>query len=201
MTNLIGLITPPKTRLTPLSPDEILAGQHIMDALSKDHGFKPGTVRGKATASFTKALTAKCITTLARRYGRDTMVASVESYDSARGRSADLFGIVDLLCIECDPPRTRYIQACGKDWQPHITKMADYDHINATRRILANPSNTLELWGWQQYDRIKSDGTPGRQKFWLPRVQLITLDFLLGHSPPQMVQFFEASMPEVFTDD
>jgi len=83
------------------------------------------------------------------------------------------------------------VQACGRDWQSHITKMADYDHVNRVRQILANPSHTLELWGWAQYPGFTKAGR-AKTQFWYPRVQVITLDFILGQEPPRFVRFWES---------
>lgn len=195
MTHLIGLIDPPTAKLKPFTREELIAGQTVIDELSKSYGFKPGAIKSRSTQSYTRALTIACIRALNRRAGIETAFPSSETYNAVTGRSSDILGIVDAIVLQTTPPICdRYVQACGKDWQPHIRKMADYDHINRCRQILANPTHTLELWGWAQYDRTKADGSASKQKFWMPRVQIITMDFLLGASPPAIVPFFEASV-------
>ncbi|MBD1871912.1 hypothetical protein H6F75_00310 [Nodosilinea sp. FACHB-131] len=194
MTHLIGLIDPPTTKLKPFTRDELIAGQQHIDELSKDYGFKPGAIKCRSTQSYTRALTIACIRALNRRAKIETVFPASETYNAATGRSGDILGIVDAIVLEVSPPRNRWVQACGKDWQPHIRKMCDYDHINRCRQVLANPTHTLELWGWAQYDRTKADGSASKQKFWMPRVQIITMDFLLGAAPPAIVPFFEASV-------
>jgi len=183
---VLGLTPPPTHRLPSLTKDEVIEVQGVMDQLSKA-GFKPGAIRGKATQSHTKAMTAKCITAMARINRKWCSVGNVESYDAVRGRSSDLFGIIDLIAI--DPQMTRGIQACGGgDWQQHIQKIADYDHARNTELWLASPHRTLELWGWRQYSAYKKDGRQGVKKFWYPRIQVITMGFLLGKEPPQYVK-------------
>jgi len=188
----IGLIeAPPCCKLPSWKDSEVIEAQAWMDLLSQSHGFKPGAIRSGAKSQFTRTITTGCIRALSRHRGQDINIASVESYDAARGRSADLFGIVDALVVEVNPPRLRYVQAAGRDWQPHIQKMGSYEKINDVRKMLANPTANLELWGWRQVPRIKGDGGRSKVKAWLPTVQIVTLEFLLGHEPPQYVKFWE----------
>jgi hypothetical protein len=163
-----------------------------MQRLSKDYGFKPGTIKGKATQSYTRSLSTACIRAMNRHKNIETVFPSSETFNAVTGRSSDILGIIDAEVWEIDPPRNRLIQACGKDWQSHIRKMADYDHINRVRQSLANPTHTLELWGWQQYATFRKDGTRAKTKFWYPRVQRIDMAFMLGHAPPTFIKFWEA---------
>jgi hypothetical protein len=188
---LIGIIDPPCHRLKPIPDDELREGYEWMQRLSKDYGFKPGTIKSKATQSYTRTLTTGCIKAVNRHLDRECCLPASETYNAATGRSGDILGIVDAIVMEIDPPRNRWVQACGRDWQPHIAKMAGYDHVNRCRQILANPSHQLELWGWQQYAGFKSDGTRAKTKFWYPRVQVITMAFLHSKEPPQYVRFWE----------
>lgn len=188
----IGLVeAPPRHRLPRWKAEEVAEGQAWMDMLSKEYGFKPGESRRNSKSQFTRTITTRCIGALARHRGQDVNIGSVESYDAARARSADLFGIIDAIVLEVNPPRIRYIQACGRDWQSHIQKMASYEHINDCRKMLANPTASIELWGWQKVPRVKQDGGRSRVEVWLPRVQMISLEFLLGKEPPTYAKFWE----------
>jgi hypothetical protein len=163
-----------------------------MQRLSKGYGFKPGAIKGKSTQSYTRALSTGCIKAVNRHRGIETVFPSSETYNAMTGRSSDILGIIDAIVWEINPPRDRAIQACGKDWQSHITKMADYDHVNRVRQTLANPTRQLEIWGWSQYPTFRKDGTRAKTQFWYPRVQIITMPFLLSQEPPRFVKFWEA---------
>jgi hypothetical protein len=189
----IGIIDPPIVRLKAIPEDELREGYEWMTMLSKDYGFKPGTIKSRSTHGYTKALSTGCIKAINRHKGIETTIPGGETYNAITGRSSDILGIIDAEIWETDPPRDRFIQACGRDdWQAHIRKMADYDHINSVRRCLANPTHQLEIWGWAQYPGFNKNGTRSKTKFWYPRVQIITLDFMLGHAPPQFARFWEA---------
>lgn len=192
MSQKIGLISPPNTKLKPIPEDELKEGWEWMQRLSKDYGFKPGTIKGKATQSYTRALSTGCIKAVNRHKGIETVFPASETYNAATGRSGDILGIIDAIVMEVSPPRNRWVQACGRDWQPHVAKMASYDHVNRCRQILSNPTHTLELWGWSQYPTFKKDGTRAITKFWYPRVQIITMSFLLSQEPPHFVRFWDA---------
>lgn len=188
----IGLIEPPKHRLKPIPEDEIRDGYEVMQRLSKHHRLKLGAIKSKATQSYTRSLTTATIMAVDEMLGRDSMTRSVEGYNAATQRSADLFGIIDAISIDATNQRTRYLQACGRDWGSHLTKLSEYPAIENLRRLLAIRSNTVELWGWQPYATFRKDGTRGKAQFWYPRVQIITLDFMLGHAPPTFTRFWEA---------
>jgi hypothetical protein len=189
----IGLIEPPNVRNAAISEDELRDGYEIIQRLSKHHRLKLGEIKGKATQSYTRSLSTKTIMAVDEMLGRDSMTRSVEGYNAATQRSADLFGIIDAISIDATNRRTRYIQACGKsDWQQHVTKLSESPAIENVRRILAIDSNTLELWGWQSHAIFLKGGGRGKQVFWYPRVQIITMDFMLGKAPPTFVRFWEA---------
>lgn len=189
MSQRIGLIETPRHRLKPIPEEELMQGWEWMQMLSKDYGFKPGAIKSKATQSFTRALTTKCIRAVNRHYDRETCFPASETYNAGTGRSGDILGIVDAIVMEVSPvPRNRWIQACGRDWQPHIAKMAE--SVNRCRQILENPTHTLELWGWQQYPGFSIKGGRTKTKFWYPRVQLITMPFFLDKAPPNYVYFW-----------
>jgi hypothetical protein len=188
----IGLVAPPNVKLKPIPEDELREGWEWMARLSKDYGFKPGSIKSKSTQSYTRGLTTACIRAVNRYHDRETCFPASETYNAATGRSGDILGIVDAIVMEVSPtPRNRWVQACGRDWQSHITKMADYDHVNRVRQILANPTHCIELWGWAQYPGFTKGGR-AKTQFWYPRVQIITLDFILGQEPPRFVRFWES---------
>lgn len=167
---------------------ELKQAQAFMDNLSL-HGFKPGELKSKSTQSYTKAMTAKFLKTVAQLNGDSSiMIANCESYDAARCRSSDLFGILDLIAVT--PFQTRGIQACGADWQPHISKLREDFYLSRCDRWLSSPSRTLELWGWTKHKRFLKNGKRGRQHFWVPRCQLISIEFLKGYEDPVFVDFW-----------
>ena len=192
MSQRIGLISPPNIKLKPIPDDELREGWEWMQRLSKDHHFKPGSIKSKSTQSYTRALSIGCIRAVNSYRRIETVFPSSETYNAMTGRSSDILGLIDAVVWEVSPPRDRMIQACGKDWQPHITKMADYDHINRVRQTLANPTHQFEMWGWQRYPGFRKNGTRAKTQFWYPRVQLITMDFMMGEAPPHFVRFWEA---------
>jgi|GEM_PF-6672507 len=192
MTHLIGLTTAPMHRLKPFSDDELKEGSEWIQMLSKDHNFKPGEIKRKSTQSYSRAMTTGCIKAINSYHGIETCFPASETYNAATERSSDILGVVDVIVMESHPiPRNRWIQACRKDWQSHIKTMADYNHINRCRRILANPTHTLELWGWASYPGYKKDGTKAATRFWYPRVQILSMAFLLNQEPPTYAKFWE----------
>lgn len=189
-------VKPPSVRNKSIPDDELREGQQMIAYLSKHHRLKLGAIKGAATQSYTRALSTKTIMAVDEMLGRDSMTRSVESYNAQTNRSADLFGIVDAVSIDATTQRTRYIQACkwgqGSDWTGHIKKFCEDNHIENIRRILALPSATFELWGWQRHLEFNKDGTRAKTQFWYPRVQIITIPFLLSQEPPRFVKFWEA---------
>jgi hypothetical protein len=169
-----------------LTKSETIKAQSIMASLSKA-GFKPGSLKSKATASFTKSLSAKCIRTVARLNQELCTIGDVESYDARTKRSSDFLGVIDLIAVT--PTLTRGIQACGTDLSTHITKIKDGDCQRKTEIWLSSPTRTFEIWSWRQYKAYKKDGTQAKTSFWWPRIQLITLDFLAEREPPTMLSF------------
>lgn len=191
MSDLIGLVPTPTHRLKPIPEDELREGFEWMQRLSRDYGYKPGAIKSKSTQSYTRTLTTACIKAVNRHHGIETAFPASETYNATTGRSGDILGIVDAIVLEVDPPRNRWVQACGKDWQPHIAKMAGYEHINRCRQILSNPTHSLELWGWSTHEGYRKDGARAKNKFWYPRVQIITMPFLLSQEEPRFVRFWE----------
>ncbi|MEM6839570.1 MAG: hypothetical protein AAF609_22350 [Cyanobacteria bacterium P01_C01_bin.120] len=131
----------------------------------------------------TKLKTIYVLRAIARTQGIRAVVANVETYDAGTGRSSDLYGFLDILV-----DHNRGIQACGKDWQPHISKFRD-ECPDAVKWWLSEESRTLELWGWRQVVATKSDGSKAKRKLWIPRIQLITPGFLWGDEEPTMIEF------------
>ena len=134
-----------------------------------------------------KSKTVRLVKALARYHGYEVMVADVERFERHSGRTHDLFGIIDVLAIQGDLHRG--IQVCGTDWQAHITKFRDETTLSC-KRWLASEYRTLELWGWRKVCALRKDGTKSTQKVWMPRVQLITWEFLMGHEKPEMIDIF-----------
>jgi hypothetical protein len=175
-----------------IDDDELREGQKMIEYLSKHHRLKLGAIKSAATQGYTGALTTKTIMAVDEMLGRDSMTRSVQTYDARTQRSADLFGVVDAVSVDSTYPRTRYIQACGKDWQSHIQKFCEDKNIENIRSILSQPATTFELWGWLSHSGFNKDGNRSKDNFWYPRVQIITMAFLLGQEPPAFAKFWEA---------
>ncbi|NER82031.1 MAG: hypothetical protein F6K42_21210 [Leptolyngbya sp. SIO1D8] len=124
------------------------------------------------------------IKALARHHGYQVMVADVERREGHSGHTHDLYGIIDVQVIQGH--FARGIQVCGTDWQPHIEKFRD-DRILSCKCWLGSPFRTLELWGWRKVCARKKDGKRSAQKVWMPRVQLVTWEFLQGEEEPWMI--------------
>jgi len=148
-----------------------------LSLLKKEQWLDLGKFKGS------KAKTWHFITCYARAQGIRTIKHNAESFNHHSRKSADAFGIFDIIAVE-KGGKIRGIQACMTDWQPHIRKLQEH---RETCDIWLSPGNTtIELWGWR---KVKRKG----QLVWRPRVQLITMAFLDGAEPP--------SWWEVFTDD
>lgn len=78
---------------------------------------------------------------------RGYLIANVEKYEVYSNRKNDCFGFIDYLCIK--GPDTVGVQACGRDFAPHIEKMTKLRRslviawlTGSTRRVL--------LIGWRK---------------------------------------------------
>lgn len=100
-------------------------------------------------------------------------VEHFNSHVGPYGVRQDLFGIIDILALDY-AVGVRGIQVCGTDWQSHIKKFRE-ERLQECENWLKTPGTTLELWGWRKV-KVKRGG---KQMVWKPRVQAITLDFLL----------------------
>ena len=149
----------------------------------------------------TKLKTMRTIKAIARsQQNVKTKVANTESFNAHSGCKSDMYGIIDALATEChyNPAAIvdgmdeylrsfqgttyRAIQACGQDWQPHIRKLQE--NAETCAMWLSGGNATLELWGWRKVLR-------GKRKVIRPRVQFITLAFLLGDEEPEIIEVFQ----------
>lgn len=167
--------------------------QYRLSNLKKYHLGSLGAIKG------TKAKTIRTIRAIARHDKKRCIVADCESFNHHSGHKKDLFGVFDALAIELDYEpslvldsmetylksltngRLRYIQACATDWQPHIQKLKE--NIETCAICLAVPGSSIELWGWRKVKR-------GGKRAYRPKVQIITLNFLLEKSKPDVFELF-----------
>ena len=149
----------------------------------------------------TKIKTMRTIKSIARYQGKRLIVADTESFNHHSGCKKDMFGIFDALAIEAEHApslvvdagmetyfssfrnaKFRGIQACATDWQPHIEKLKE--NIETCALWLAPGNSTIELWGWRKVKR-------GGRRVYRPKVQLITLNFLMGTEKAEIVELFK----------
>lgn len=95
------------------------------------------------------------------------MVAKTEYH--SRGSRHDLMGFVDGIAYGIG--HTIYLQACGRDWGEHLTKITGPCREKAVRVLMAG--NRLVLIGWRK------TGPRGRRKTWQPRIHEFGLDDFL----------------------
>ena len=153
----------------------------------------------------TKIKTIQTVKSIARYQGKRVVVGDTESFNHHSGHKKDMFGIFDALAIESKHTPSlvldagmdaylasftqscfRGIQACGNDWQEHIRKLRDGRNIETCALWLSAGTTTIELWGWR---KVKRSGFS--MKVYRPRVQVITLAFLLGHEPAKIIEIFQ----------
>ena len=149
----------------------------------------------------TKIRTMRTVKAIARKEGKRLIVSNVESFNHHSGCKKDMFGIIDAVAIEChycpelvlsddlgayyqsfQGTRIRGLQACGRDWGQHVKKLQE--SIETVAMWLSAGNTTFELWGWR---KVKRRG----QQVYRPRVQLITVPFLLGKEPAVVNEVFE----------
>lgn len=149
----------------------------------------------------TKIRSMRVIKALARYEGKRIIVSNAEASEVHRGiqLKRDMYGIIDAIATESNHEpglvmdsyesylrsfqgtNIRAIQACATDWQPHIEKLKE--NIETCALWLSAPNTTLELWGWRKVKR-------GNRRVIRPRLQLITLDFLLEKEPAIVCEVF-----------
>lgn len=99
-------------------------------------------------------------------------VETFNPYAGPHGQRHDLFGIVDILCL--DPARGFIgVQCCGADYAAHYRKLTD-DKCQECIDWLSTPGGKLEIWSWRKV-KVKRGGLA---KVWKPRVVELTLDDL-----------------------
>ena len=151
----------------------------------------------------TKIKTMRTVKAIARHQGKRLIISNVESFGHHKGlvHKKDMFGIFDALAIESEHNRSlildagmeayyssfkgakfRGLQACGTDWQSHIEKLRE--NVETCALWLAPGNSTIELWGWR---RVKRNG----HRVFRPRMQLITLEFLLGKEKADVIELFK----------
>lgn len=102
------------------------------------------------------------------------IVEKFNSYAGEHGRRIDLFGIIDVLAL--DPERGVVgIQSTGQDFAAHLRKLTE-EKIQEVTDWLTTPGTSLELWGWRKVKLHRGS----RAERWMPRVQEITMDYLMS---------------------
>lgn len=89
---------------------------------------------------------------------------------TTRGKSHDLAGFVDGIAWGIG--HTIYLQACGKDWTPHVDKITGPCRESVIRCLMAG--NRVVLIGWRKL-RVKVGKAGRRQERWKPRIREFTL--------------------------
>jgi len=111
-----------------------------------------------------------------RRQG--SICAVVEKFNphvGEHGIRQDLFGIVDVLCL--DPARGFVgIQCCsGGTRKEHLRKLTE-DKAQECLDWLGTPGGHLELWTWRKL-KVKKGG---KAMIWKARVEPITVEGITG---------------------
>ena len=89
---------------------------------------------------------------------------------TARGKSHDLMGFIDGIAFGVG--HTIYLQACGKDWQPHVEKITGPCAADAVRVLMAG--NRIILIGWRKL-KVPIGKAGRKQERWKPRIYEFTL--------------------------
>ena len=103
-----------------------------------------------------------------------TVVEHWNQYVGEHGIRQDLFGIVDILCL--DPARGFIgIQCCaGSGFSAHWRKLTE-ENAQACIDWLQTPGGKLEIWAWRKVKVVRG----GKAERWAPRVREILLqDFI-----------------------
>ena len=109
--------------------------------------------------------------TLAALRDRGCMAAIVEKWNQFAGPHGirqDLFGFIDVLCIEPGEKGCLGVQACGSSFSEHLTKITETRAEECLKWLAAG--NRVELWGWRKV-KVKRGG---KAMVWKPRVRFIT---------------------------
>ena len=109
--------------------------------------------------------------------GQGSICAVVEKYNAFVGEHGirqDLFGIVDVLCL--DPERGFVgVQCCTGSFAEHWRKMTE-DCAQACYDWLTTPGGHLEIWTWRKLKKVRG----GKAFIWQPRVDAVRLEDLPG---------------------
>ena len=96
------------------------------------------------------------------------IVERFNSYAGKFGIRQDLFGFIDIICI--DPvDGIIAVQSCGQAFSPHIDKLLGERNEAVYEWLKHAP---LELWGWRKL-KVKRGGKAMR---WVPRIADIVLE-------------------------
>ena len=89
------------------------------------------------------------------------------------GFRKDLFGIIDIIAI------SKFsligVQSCGQDYAAHDRKIMESEYTPEWIRCAG-----LQLWGWRKL--LKKKG--GKQKIWVPRIKIYTMEDFEPRSYP-----------------
>ena len=90
---------------------------------------------------------------------------------TTRGKSHDLLGFIDGIAM--GPGDLIALQACGKDWQPHVRKILGPCREDAISWLLTG--NRIILIGWRKL-RVPIGRDGRKQDRWKPRIREFTLE-------------------------
>ena len=89
--------------------------------------------------------------------------------DGKRGLRQDLFGFIDIICLDCCRGIVG-VQSTGTDFSGHHQKITT-EKADAAIAWLSCPGAHLELWGWRKV-KVKRGG---KKEVYEPRIKVYTL--------------------------
>lgn len=95
----------------------------------------------------------------------------VKAEYTARGKSHDLMGFIDGIAFGIG--ETLYLQACGKDWSPHVANMTGPCAADMERVLMGG--NRVILIGWRKL-KVPIGKAGKKQERWMPRIREFALD-------------------------
>ena len=101
---------------------------------------------------------------------------NVEKYNQYSKKKNDLFGFIDIICIEPGVGVVA-VQACGSDYRTHIEKMLGERNENMYEWL---KYNRVKLYGWRKL-KLKRGGKARR---WYPRIA----EFFLEDDEIKMIE-------------
>ena len=89
----------------------------------------------------------------------------------------DLFGIIDIIALSRSTREIIGVQSTGQAFAEHRRKLEGPQKQDCIDWLYCRGG--LQLWGWRKLVAKKKDGTYGKKKIWVPRIQVYSLaDFI-----------------------